>query len=295
MQFDLSASGDHPSSLLTNQWFGKALGLMCGCLFAPPHADGTWLAIAAIAGIALGYVLDLWIAWQTQRDTPMNPTSNMLDGLHLELLFAAMGQLAKRSGRIKRAHIDHAEAVMHKLGVTGYGREQCIDWYKSGQPATYPFGKIARQVLHHPHSSDAKRRLILDALADHANIAIRDTVVVRLKELGQLLGFPASVIAKTLGDGRTNSETARESVSPQHAKPTDPPLDPKLRLAYHTLEVSSDVSPDEVKTAYRRLVNRHHPDKLPPDATDAARSQAQAKVIELRAALDYITLERQDT
>ena len=46
----------------------------------------------------------------------------------------------------------------------------------------------------------------------------------------------------------------------------------------------------ELRKAYRALALAHHPDKLPPDATDAQREAAAARFNEVQEAHD--TLER---
>ncbi len=63
--------------------------------------------------------------------------------------------------------------------------------------------------------------------------------------------------------------------------------------AYEVLGVSADASDKEVKTAYRRLMNQHHPDKLvsrglPPAMIDVA----EKKTLEIRAAYERIKSHR---
>lgn len=69
-------------------------------------------------------------------------------------------------------------------------------------------------------------------------------------------------------------------------------LPPDLAAAYRTLGVSPRASEEAVKTAYRRLMNRHHPDKLPADTDAATRSQAGDKAGEIRQAYERIRASR---
>ena len=67
----------------------------------------------------------------------------------------------------------------------------------------------------------------------------------------------------------------------------------RLDKAYQTLGVSSSASEDEVKRAYRRLMNQHHPDKLvakglPQEMMDLANQKTQ----EIKAAYELIRNSR---
>ena len=55
------------------------------------------------------------------------------------------------------------------------------------------------------------------------------------------------------------------------------------------LGLQRDASPDEIKLAYRRLLKRHHPDKLTAKGVSAAElARATEKTRELTAAYERI-------
>ncbi|MDR1075527.1 MAG: DnaJ domain-containing protein [Xanthomonadaceae bacterium] len=60
---------------------------------------------------------------------------------------------------------------------------------------------------------------------------------------------------------------------------------------YQVLGLRSDASDAEVEQAYRRLMARHHPDKL-VGADAQARAQAELKAREINAAHDRIRAQR---
>jgi DnaJ like chaperone protein len=67
----------------------------------------------------------------------------------------------------------------------------------------------------------------------------------------------------------------------------------RLNDAYRTLGITSGASDDEVKRAYRRLMNQHHPDKLvakglPQEMMDMANQKTQ----EIKAAYELIRTSR---
>lgn len=66
---------------------------------------------------------------------------------------------------------------------------------------------------------------------------------------------------------------------------------PDLSAAYQILEVEQKASDEEVKKAYRRLVNKHHPDRvshLGPDFTKAAKEKFQ----KIQEAYDQVKTSR---
>ncbi|HET7131017.1 MAG TPA: DnaJ domain-containing protein, partial [Gammaproteobacteria bacterium] len=63
--------------------------------------------------------------------------------------------------------------------------------------------------------------------------------------------------------------------------------------AYRALGVAASASNEEVKTAYRRLMNRHHPDKLVARGLpESMIGVAEQKTHEIRAAYEKIKAKR---
>jgi len=63
----------------------------------------------------------------------------------------------------------------------------------------------------------------------------------------------------------------------------------ELNEAYKALGVESSASDKEIKTAYRRLMNQHHPDKLAAKGLPESMMEvAKEKTREIRAAYDRV-------
>ena len=66
----------------------------------------------------------------------------------------------------------------------------------------------------------------------------------------------------------------------------------KLTQAYNQLGLLTTASEAEIKSAYRKLVKRYHPDRLSPDATDMERKISADQFRQIKEAYDLIRLER---
>ena len=66
----------------------------------------------------------------------------------------------------------------------------------------------------------------------------------------------------------------------------------KLTQAYNQLGLLTTASEAEVKNAYRKLVKKYHPDRLPSDATDMDRKISADQFRQVKEAYDLIRLER---
>ncbi|KAL4910053.1 hypothetical protein BDW74DRAFT_144330 [Aspergillus multicolor] len=65
-------------------------------------------------------------------------------------------------------------------------------------------------------------------------------------------------------------------MAPRYDKITEVPNEPPAETdLYQILGVKEDASPDQIKSAYRKLALKHHPDKAPADAREEANQQFQ--------------------
>ena len=79
----------------------------------------------------------------------------------------------------------------------------------------------------------------------------------KLHYIGKQVGFPPFVIDQLIQMVQAQQQFAYEQYTGPRAAPK-----PSLNDAYTVLGVSETASDDEIKKAYRRLMNQHHPDKL---------------------------------
>lgn len=254
--------------------WGKVVGTVAG------FAAGPWFALL---GLVLGDQFDRGYARHAANASP--------DRLHalprplVRLLFLTMGFLAKCDGRVSEEEIRAARTLMHRLGLDPAETRQAMDWFREGKQPSFPLHATLREVRRETRGRADLRslfvRLLLEvALSKHAldrrERAALWTIASELDvgrvELAQLeAGLRAQHGFRRAGAGAGDAE--------------------RLERAYAVLGVSRGATNAEIKQAYRRLMNRNHPDKL-ASAEPAVRLAAQERTREILGAWELVRARR---
>ncbi len=246
--------------------------------------DPLWLAIWLILGITLGHLYDLWASRDATHKSDnvagLGQTHTTSANPQLQYLFAALGRIAKAGGRVRTAHVTYATSLMQQMGMDKNARTLAQGWFNAGKSNGYSFQKLARACLRWDESTSQSRLTILRCMCHMAVIEVSNEAIACLKQLGGYLGFSPAHVAREFGDVHNTS-------APPQAQP-ESVAERKLKAAFERLGVAPDAPFTAVKHAYRQKVSRHHPDKLPVDASEGARRYAQQQMIELRDALELI-------
>jgi DnaJ like chaperone protein len=237
----------------------------------------------AFLGYLAGSVIDRYRAYGAGAINPL--TSARRQAVFLETVFILMGKLAKADGRISEDEVAHVEAFVEKLGMSPEHRQLAIGLFKQGAGPDYDVSpKLNEFISACGHTNSLKQMLLVYLVV----MAISDGRLDAAEE-NLLRG-----VALHLGYDEPAFEHLLEMILNQshfagcHAPPTD-----ALEDAYKALGVSKESSDQEVKRAYRKLMNQYHPDKLmgqgvPEDMIKMATAQAQ----EIQAAYELIKKSR---
>ena len=234
------------------QWFGKGIGGIIGAFVGGP--------VGSLLGVLVGHRLD-----EIRR-------------LFVETTFEVMGHVAKADGRVSEVEVEVARRVMRGMRLNDEQVQDAIEHFTRGKRASYALEDR------------------LEDLADGGDGLARTFVQIQLQaalgagELGREKRQALGRVAKALGVSRAELAQLEEIVrglaagGGAHAASTH-----SLEAAHRVLGVSTQASDDEVKTAYRRLMSQHHPDKLvsrglPQEMVDLARDKAR----EINTAYDLI-------
>ena len=254
-------------------YWGKIIGGLLGL------ASGRWYLL--VAGLLLGHQFDRGFA-RFSRGAIAGATGDA----DIEPVFAVMGHIAKSDGLVTEAEIRAARSAMHSLKLDAGGIREAIDAFTRGKAANYPLHKVVSNFAN-AHRDEASRlaflKLQLAAAIDAGPLG--QPAREKLWAVSRGLGFNRVEFAQLEAVLRAQRGFARSAAGQADTQ--------RLTEAYAALGIDDSASDDEVKRAYRRLMNRIHPDKLSGrDASEAALAEAARRSSEASAAYELIRKRR---
>ncbi len=258
-------------------WWGKVMGGAFGFMLGGP--------LGAVLGTALGHHFDRGMRGISVGD---EGEVERVQTAFFTATFSMMGHLAKADGLVSAQEISVARDIMRQMRLSPEQKQLAIKLFEQGKQRSFP----AMDALHQFRQVCGRRRnllqmfleiLILTALAD-GRVHQAETLVLR--HSAKALGFDEAEFHDILA--RVKAQTRFEEVQ-GHARSAGQ----ALAAAYEVLGISAEASDDEVKRAYRRQMNQHHPDKLvakglPQEMMDIAHQKTQ----DIREAYDLIRQSR---
>ncbi len=234
-------------------WWGKLAGGAFGFMLGGP--------LGALLGAALGHNFDKGLDSLGSGDLLGPGEQERVQTAFFTTTFSVLGYLAKADGRVSRAEISFAEQVMRQLSMDAAQRKAAIALFNEGKQADFPLEGVLRQfrqecqgrgtliqlfleiqisaVWADGEFSDAEQR-VLETIRRHLRVS--EAVFDEIRRRIEAVHGPAAGAA---GGARGGADSG---------------LTPAA--AYAILGVDAATPDAEVKKAYRRLLSRHHPDKL---------------------------------
>ncbi len=260
-------------------YWGKVIGTLAGLATTKP--------ILALVGLALGHQFDRGFAARySSTDDEMSRAGRLPAG-YVQILFESMGHLAKSDGRVTEQEIRAARKVMHRLGLKPAAVRTAIGAFDDGKRGNYPLAAKA-ELLRKRYARRRDLRLLFVRLLIEVSVS-KPSVTGRERAL-------IWDVCEALDIGRVELAQVEAMIRAQKGFRHSPAGDAdaaRVRAAYASLGVGPDASNDDIKTAYRRLMSRHHPDKLSGEQADeAAISAAEDKTREVRTAYELLKARR---
>lgn len=260
-------------------YWGKIIGTVVGLATLKP-----WFALL---GLVIGHQFDRGFANRMHSFEQQGAAVGRLPDDYVRALFQTMGHLAKSDGRVSEDEIRAARGVMHRVGLGPAKVRQAINWFDDGKRPAFPLVQTMRNLRR-----VAARRADLRVLF----VRLLLEVVLAKDRLHQKERATIWTICTELAIGRVELAQLEAMIRAQKGFKHSPAGDAdaqRLQSAYKTLGIAAAATNEEVKTAYRRLMNRHHPDKIAadnPGAEDVARAQRRTR--EIRSAYEMLKARR---
>jgi DnaJ like chaperone protein len=252
------------------QWLGKGIGGLIGALFGP---------IGSLVGVLIGH------QWDQSQGAARGGSVREISRLFFETTFEVMGQVAKIDGRVSEDEVRVARRIMHGMRLSDEQVQNAIEHFTRGKSADYPLdgrlAALAEQIRGRSPLARAFVQIQLQAAIGAGNVGA---------DKRQVLARVASALGVTRAELAQIEAIVRGAAAGGAAQPSSGEI---LEAAYRVLGVSPQATNDEVKTAYRRLMNQHHPDKLVARGLPASMiGVAEQKTHEVRTAYERIRTQR---
>jgi len=231
-------------------WWGKVIGGAFGFMLGGP--------LGAVLGAALGHNFDRGLARSTQPFQSGTGDTERIQQAFFTATFSVMGHVAKADGRVSEIEISMANQIMSQMMLDAEQRKVARRLFNEGKEADFDLSGVLEQFRKECH-----RRFNLIQMFLEIQIAtlLADGVVHNkerhiVHDIGRQLGVNQYVIDQLIAMVQGQQYYAHKENIHKPATARD------LHEAYAVLGVEQSATDEEVKKAYRRLMNQHHPDKL---------------------------------
>lgn len=262
------------------RWWGRLVGVLCGLILFGP--------VGAIIGFLIGLFLDRQVAVS-------RPFRAQISEAFFRAVFTCMGYVAKSDGRVSESEIAVARHIMQQMWLNEAQKLHAIELFNQGKASEFD---LHHTLMLFKQAIQGQRHLctlflqiqMQSAFADgnlspksrHILEEIAQTLEISSAEFDRLLHmFMWTYRQQNAYSSRQHSHFEQNGYSSGYQQSASYASFNPLQDAYKVLGVSKETPFNEVKKAYRRLMNQYHPDKLaskglPEEMIKSATAKAQA-------------------
>lgn len=260
-------------------YWGKIIGVLAGLATTKP--------LLALLGLILGHQFDRGFIERFRQASEQRHTFVGADEAFVSALFRCMGHIAKFDGRVSEDEIRAARSVMHRIGLGPAQVGHAIGWFNEGKEPGFAVDACLSEFRRAAGSRGELRttfvRLLLEVVFAKPQVSGEERAEVW--RVCQRLNISRVELAQLEAMTRAQKGFRRSPAGDVDRG--------RLRDAYALLGVDATATNDEIKKAYRRLINQTHPDKIASSNPDAdALAEAERKTREVRRAYELLKVRR---
>ena len=246
--------------------------------------------LGALIGVVVGHQFDRGFAGN--RPQPgmggfSRASQARRQQVFFESVFTAMGHLAKVDGRVSEEEIQAARAYMHAIRLGPEDVRAAIELFSRGKDPAFPLDNQIAELAAVCRGQPALVRNFLEVLMGFALSEGAISTVERQLLWRIVGGLGVSRVEMAQFEAALRAQFHfREGAGQRRPEFTSAD---ELAEAYKALGIESSSSDKEVKTAYRRLMSQHHPDKLVAKGMpESMKEAAEERTREIRSAYETI-------
>jgi DnaJ like chaperone protein len=260
-------------------YWGKIIGTLIGAATLKP-----WFVLL---GLLLGHQFDRGFDARYRRFEQEGASIGRLPEEYIRPLFQTIGHLAKSDGRVSEQEIRATRAVMHRIGLGPGQVRNAISWFDEGKRAAFPLAQTVRHLRRVAARRPELRQLFVRLVLE---------VVLAKDRMSQKERGLIWTICNEFDIGRVELAQLEAMIRAQKGFKHSPAGDAdaqRVRKAYATLGIDESATNDEVIKAYRRAINKSHPDKIARHNPDReAIAAAENRTREVRTAYEMLKSRR---
>jgi DnaJ like chaperone protein len=257
--------------------WGKLIAGACGYLLGGP--------LGLLVGVFIGHQIDSSMLRAGIYPGGAGSTSHTeTQQAFFEATFSVMGCMAKTDGRVSEEEISLAREIMTRMGLPEGARQEAIKLFSLGKQTDFPLEETLARFRMATQRAHNLRQIFIEIQlhAAYADGELNPAEHKLLLHICSVLGFSHLDLERleSMVKAEHHASKGGRGGRVDHVSDDD---------AYAILSISSSVSDAEVKRAYRRLMNQHHPDKLVAKGLPKEMMKiAEEKTHEIRTAYERI-------
>lgn len=254
-------------------WWGKIVGGAFGFMLGGP--------LGTLLGVALGHKFDQGL---NGLELPDAGDQERVQAAFFSATFSIMGHIAKADGKVTQDEIRAAEAVMAQMDLSAEHKKTAINLFNEGKNADFPLEEVLEQFRKECHRRMTLLQMFLEIqfMAAYADGTLDKAEADVLQLIRERLHIPTFIF-----------DQLQQRAAAAHQQQSNSNTSLSVADAYAILNMTEQDSDKDIKKAYRRLINQHHPDKLVAKGLPEEMMKVAAeKTHEIKKAYDIIKQHR---